>query len=298
MRGIGLVIPVLLGVVAGACAALAFAVFAPNAFPGRAYLQARQDEHRDYADAGSLPRDQLARLLLGREATKFVGDTRKRQDLKYGVGFYSQPRAAGDVLCRVGFVWLPERIVRGYGSQPFDPQGKGDMTQHNLFGVWERPGETTNGEGLLRVYQRALACANYRDFDHLITSLTDDGIAVERAVNALDLAATQAKSGKVDFRLRCFDARDHSHQKECDGRAMLARLDVLKDIQQVDSDAPELSDAADSHRDLVVLRRPGPLGCGKNDDVQLDVTSTRTFDGRQVEREVPNAISIVITTIC
>ena len=274
-----------LGVLMGACAVFAWIMLAPQTLPGHGYLLEQQNRHRDYSDAGSLSRPELARLLLGRVSSEFVSDSRKVYPLKHGASFDFQPTPYGEFLCQRITISVPERIVRGP-----DVKLKGGFDEaisyEVSFGVWKKPGDVSHED-------REQACAHLSGYDRFIRTETMDGTAIQRAVEVLDLAARQARSGKIGFKLGCSDERDERHPLACDGKSILGHLDVQTDLGPVSQIWTEKFAHGERHHYSVQFERvkTEPI-CNKHEIAWIDVTSTKTYDQQNSAEDTPTELNI------
>jgi hypothetical protein len=154
------------------------------------------DDHRDLSKANNLSDVDLARALMDRVAPTFVASWRDSSAIGTSVSFYTAPLPYGQNLCRLNIVSFPRKIVRGRmvrGDSTFED----DLTLTRAFGVW--------GENSPAGLTRESACANYRDFKHLVGG---DGVAIDRVVSVMRKAIASVKAGRDDFKVSCGDLPD------------------------------------------------------------------------------------------
>lgn len=168
-----------------------------------------------------LPTPVLARVLIGAAGSDVVADSRQRFPFRDGVTFYSRPRPAGRGICRVHIYSVPGDVTSGgrAGSSP------SALETQTLFGVG---GDPSASDGL--------DCQNYRDFDHLIQSESDE--IVDAGLSLIDDAHDEAASNQTSFDIRCVSQRAPPGDRACDGIAYLRALDLKKigSIRLIDDD--------------------------------------------------------------
>jgi len=292
MRIVGFFAVFVLGASIGIGATWSWMVFGPSAYPSVSPGEVRaEDDHRDYSTASSMPTKQLASRLLARAGRSFVADTRYGNSPFDWVGFYAQPKPYGDTLCSVDFVTVPRKVVHGRVEKQND-FWEDDISVERMFFVWKLPGTDPK-------VTREDACAHDRDFrGRLIYAReTLDVSALEREANILPVAVAKAKSGKVDFKLTCLDARDDNHPKACNGVELLAHVD-LRNVSQVDQAETTKTEHSERHVDWVYMRHGWIAGCGKNEATRIEAISTQVY-GRHANWEGDlQEINIVRSTFC
>jgi hypothetical protein len=286
MKPITVAVLIAVGAMAGAGGVVAWETLSLDPPPFAHTLSDRQDLSRS-----SLSTHALARELLGRVGQTFIEDTRGPGRIYAGVSFVTQPKPYGEILCRVDFVHVPQKIV--HGPQDRNDFWTDDLTITRMFGIWREPGATGNG------LTRETACSRFRDFSHLILSEDDDlGGDVERTVNVLSKARVLAKAGRANFVVTCVDDREPYRPAKCDGIDLLRRLD-LKDIHQVRSVETKTAKESEQHKDQALTKFTPRSGCGGGSEyVQLDISSLQVFGRDSRDDGDPKQIDIELGAIC
>lgn len=232
------------------------------------------------AELARLSTGDLASRLLDRAGRNFVADSRAQLPVEFGVSFYAQPKSLDHWLCRVVVVWVPAKIVRGKMLHPQQERWEDDITVRTLYGIWVRP---TQAKLKAPDAERSRACANYRDFDNLITENTP-GHAV-RGTYLADVILEQVKAGKPGFPITCIEARESTQaHKACDARAVLAPL-TLRDLSEVGTESGPATGPAAEHFDRLTFWTRGERG-PHGTSIDLTVRSRQRpgkFEGNEAE---------------
>ena len=277
MRAILLIAALSIGVALGAIGAISWS---------RLHAGGSVDASQDLTTQKGLSDRTLARVLFERASKKFIA--RAQAENPDEVGFFFQPTLSDKRICSIEEVRFPGWLVSG-GTRDADINASTPIYTIERFAIWNAPGE-------LHRETAEQACARYRDFNHLIEAENTYPSNVERVVEALIDASAQAKSGKTDFKLTCVDARNDPTIKACDGRLLLAKLNV-RDISSVRDRNPNAVGAED--RESVDLR-PGTkaataMGCDTDNIVGIEVSSSWS-PAKKANK--PDEVDIRIESFC
>lgn len=177
----------------------------------------------------------LSDLLMSRVTGTFVADSRASFPAIHGVTFFDQPTSAGDFLCLVRTYRVPHEVVGGRSPQ----RHEGPLETGKAYGLWIDPSEAGKMDqaGLQRA--RINACAQYRDFEHLIAE--KDPLAASAGLEFLSAAKAAAREGGMSARISCLSRREDQAGRPCDALAYLRTVD-LKMVRLAETLSDHLSE--------------------------------------------------------
>lgn len=162
-----------------------------------------------------LPTPVLARVLMGQATGDLVADSRAKFPLEHGATFYGQPRRTSGFLC----------AVTVYGVNK-NRRGPPSLSAQDAYAIWSDPSDAAAMTNDALGKRSEQACANYRDFDHLVADDPEGG--TWRSLQWIDLARDQAVAGTLTAKVTCVSRHETRDGKPCDGLAMLRGLDLKK----------------------------------------------------------------------
>lgn len=243
-----------------------------------------RDARRDLSKA-ELSTQALGRQLMRRVADSFVANERSIP-LEAGAGFYDTPKPYSNVLCRVNYIEIPAKVVRGHVKWPQE-YWDDEIKVRTRYGVWKRPSAPA-------FLTREAACPKYRDFANLIDS--EDGGAVERVVVLVGRARDLARSGKVNFQVSCKDLRGE-RPMACDGMALLRAIDVTS-IRWVQPREKAAAAHSSTRVDEVGMAWSPASACGVREGLNFRVRSVQVYGEHSSSDGDILAIDFEKHTIC
>lgn len=167
-----------------------------------------------------VPTRALGDALMYRVTKTFVADSRTSTPAAHGVTFFDQPTPAGEFFCLVRTYRVPAEVVSGRTPERYE----GSLETGEAYGLWIDPQEAgrMGRDELQRT--RTLACADYRDFEHMITE--KDPLAASGGLEFLAAAQAAARDGQLSARTSCRSDHEELAGRPCDALAYLRTVDL------------------------------------------------------------------------
>ena len=164
-----------------------------------------------------LPTSWLARILIPRQASEIVADSRSFNPGGHGVWLYEQPRAHGGYFCR----FIAHYIPYGDAEAPrLDPKTE------ERYGSAGDPAELVLLPPYVRLDRAETTCRNFRDFEHALFEPHEAAVLVAAALR------DGTDRYNADHSV-CIDRTDLRRERPCNAPVILKGL-KLHDLASVE----------------------------------------------------------------